>query len=391
MKIERSSECRKKLERMHKTLTHQESDRIPVSDSFWQGFIDSWRKKYNLGEDADINKYYDLDYVVTMPNCDPYIRDFEVTKITESEWIIRTGFNAHIKRIEGNQMPNWIKFETDSIEKLLKFEFDDPWDDRRFFSGGNNQIAGVEENFNLNVPPWIETLKSFWSDFPMYGSLCEAYETLWRIIGSENALLWIAMYPGKIGEFIMKINDFAVEFTRAQIQNAKGMLDGMMIWGDVAYNGGMLFSPDYWRTYIKPGVQRIIEVCHESDIPVIYHGCGNVKAIFKDFIEIGTDAYNPLQENAGMDVIDLRRNYGHQICFSGNMGVGEWGSAGFEELKKIVLTKLNAGKGGGYIFQSDNSVPDTVSVEKYEYVLNLVRQYGSYPLKLGVYDLPDIG
>ncbi len=91
-----------------------------------------------------------------------------------------------------------------------------------------------------------------------------------------------------------------------------------------------------------------------------------------------------------MDVIELRRKFGHRICFSGNMGVGKWGVAEFEELKGIVLTKLNAGKGGGFIFQSDNSIPDTVSVDKYEYVLNPVRSYGSYPLGLGVYDLPDI-
>ena len=390
MNLIRTLQCRKKLERMYKTLTHQEPDRIPVSDFFWQGFIDSWRKKYNLSEDADINKYYDFDYLVTMPNCDPYIRNFEVTKITDNESIIRTGFNAKIRRVKGRQMPEWVKFETDSIEKLMKFEFDNPWDDRRFFAGGNNQIAGVEEDFNLDVPPWIETVKSCWSDFPVYGSLCEAYETLWRIVGAENALLWIAMYPDKIGAVIKKINHFAVEFTKAQIQYAEGKLDGMIIWGDVAYNGGMLFSPDYWREYIKPGVKGIIDACHADNIPVIYHGCGNVLTIFEDFLEIGTDAYNPLQANAGMDVIELRRKFGHRICFSGNMGVGEWGSADFEELNEIVLTKLNAGKGGGYIFQSDNSVPDTVSVEKYEYVLNLVRQYGSYPLELGVYDLPDI-
>jgi hypothetical protein len=229
--MERSSNCKKKLERMHKVLAHQEPDRVPVSDFFWQGFIDSWRSKYNLCEDTDINRFYDLDYIVTMPNCDPNIRNFEVNKISENVSIIRTGFNAHIKRVKGSQMPEWVKFETDSIEKLMKFGFDDPWDERRFYSGRNNQIAGVEEDFNLNVPPWSETVDSYWSDFPVYGSLCEAYETLWRIIGSENALLWIALYPDKIGAFIKKINLFTVEFTKAQIKNAKGKLDGMIIWG----------------------------------------------------------------------------------------------------------------------------------------------------------------
>ena len=61
-----------------------------------------------------------------------------------------------------------------------------------------------------------------------------------------------------------------------------------------------------------------------------------------------------------------------------------------DELKDMVLTKLNAAKGGGYIVQSDHSVPTNVSAERYEYVVNLVRQYGCYPLQLGQYDIPDL-
>jgi hypothetical protein len=35
-------------------------------------------------------------------------------------------------------------------------------------------------------------------------------------------------------------------------------------------------------------------------------------------------------------------------------------------------------------------VPSNVSGENYEYVVNLVREYGKYPLKLGEYDLADV-
>jgi len=68
-----------------------------------------------------------------------------------------------------------------------------------------------------------------------------------------------------------------------------------------------------------------------------------------------------------------------------------WSDASKEELKRVVLTKLNAAKGGGYIFQSDHSVPGSVPAESYEYVVKLVREYGKYPLRLGEFDLPDIG
>jgi uroporphyrinogen decarboxylase len=378
VKKTRSKNCLQKLERLNRAISRQGPDRIPVSDFFWQGFIDNWRKKKGLPEDADINRYYDFDYIVTMPNCDPHIRKFEILKDTEEETVVRTGFDAVIRRVKDHQMPVWDYFETNTIEKLGSFQFDDPWDTRRFFKGGNGQIAGIEEEFNLDIPSWIEVVDSYWEEFPLYGSLCEGYETLWRIIGSENALLWLAMYPEEIGAIVEKINLFAVDFAEAQIQAAEGKLDGMVVWGDVAYNNGMLFSPDYWRSYFKPGVKSIIEVCHNNNLPVMYHGCGDVSDIFEDFIEVGVDVYNPLQVSAGMDVIDMKKKYGDRIAFSGNMGVGEWGNAGLNELKESVLRKIAAGKGGGYIFQSDNSVPDTVSVERYEYVLDIVRECGRY-------------
>jgi uroporphyrinogen-III decarboxylase len=51
---------------------------------------------------------------------------------------------------------------------------------------------------------------------------------------------------------------------------------------------------------------------------------------------------------------------------------------------------LNAAKGGGYIFQSDHSVPSNVSGHNYDFVVKLVREYGKYPLRLEEYDLPDV-
>jgi len=165
----------------------------------------------------------------------------------------------------------------------------------------------------------------------------------------------------------------------------------MVVWGDVAYRKDVFFSPRYWRKYFKPVVTEITRVCHDAGIPVIYHGCGNVNRIFEDYIETGIDAYNPLEAKAGLDVVDLRRRFGHRIGFCGNLDVLTWANGTLDELRAMVLTKLNAAKGGGYIVQSDHSVPSNVTGERYEYVVNLVREYGKYPLQLGEYDLPDLG
>jgi hypothetical protein len=386
----RSANCLAKLERMTRALKHQEPDRVPISDFFWGAFLMRWREELGLPADADIYRYYDLDWVQHNPNMDPHIQPFEILRSDENEVVVRTGFGATIRKRLDLPMPAFVGFDTGTIEAMEAFQFDDPWDDRRYFHRGDDQISGVGDGFTRDIPPFVERMAAVWEDFPVFGGVCEGHEMLWRIIGSENAMMWIGMYPDEVARFVERIFAFTLEIVRAQIKAAAGKLDGMVIWGDVAYKKGMLFSPDYWRRVFKPGVKAMVDECHAHGLPVIYHGCGNSKRIFADFCEIGVDAYNPLEAKAGMDVVDLRATYGHRIAFCGNMDVSLWASGTRGELKAAVLRKLNAAKGGGFIFQSDHSVPSNVSPANYEYVVNLVREYGRYPLRLGEYDLAGI-
>ena len=72
----------------------------------------------------------------------------------------RPGFETTIRKRFDLPMPEQVSWETDTIEKLEAFEFDDPWDRRRYFEAGDNQIAGVGDGFERNSPPWVETVKS---------------------------------------------------------------------------------------------------------------------------------------------------------------------------------------------------------------------------------------
>ncbi|MCK5153180.1 MAG: hypothetical protein KAQ93_02385, partial [Spirochaetales bacterium] len=80
--LKRTPNCLKKLDRMNKTLHHKEADRIPVGDYFWGQFLDRWKKELNLPADTDIYTYYDLDWITTVPNMDPHIKNFEFIKNT---------------------------------------------------------------------------------------------------------------------------------------------------------------------------------------------------------------------------------------------------------------------------------------------------------------------
>ena len=384
---ERKASTLEKLDRMKKTLSGQQPDRVPISDFFWGGFIRQWRKDLGLADDASPYYHYDLDWIVTVPNMDPFIQSFETLKEDDQEVVVKTGFNAIMRKKFEAPMPEFIGFDTDTIEKLEALVFDDAYDKRRYYEAGDNQIAGVGDGFERNSPAWTETIKSLYPDFPVFGSIIEVNECLTRLIGPESNMFWIGMYPERMGKVIARIGQFYLDCAKAQIDAAGGLLDGFVIWGDVAYKNNMFFSPDYWREHFKPWVKAIAGYAHSKGLMVIYHGCGDVSKILDDYIEIGIDAMNPLEAKAGLDAVELRKKYGNKLGICGNSNMQVWETNDKDLIREEVLRKLNAAKGGGYIFQSDHSVASNISGHTYDYIVKLVREHGTSPIEPGEYDI----
>ncbi|MEG2203346.1 MAG: uroporphyrinogen decarboxylase family protein, partial [Christensenellaceae bacterium] len=363
-----------KIKRLHAALTHKEGDRVPISDFFWTGF--NKNAKALWGQDNDMYRRFDLDYVVVNPNMDPIIQDFEILEDNGDDILVRTGFGANVMRRADLVMPHFDEFSIKKPEEMENFVIESAFDKRRLFRSGDDQINCLGDTIVRNIPSWNNRVDMYCEDFPVFGSVCEGYEYVWRCMGTENALYWMLLEPELFESFMKRIGDFIVELAQAQIKMSDGRLSGMYIWGDVAYVNAMLFSPEIWRRIFKPIVKRVIDVCKKAGLMVIYHGCGDARPIYEDFIEIGLDGYNPVEVKAHLDAVELKKTYGGRLAFVGNVDVRELESGDNDRIKKEVLYKLQAAQGGGWICQSDHSVSNDVAPQSYAYMVELVRDYG---------------
>ena len=379
--------AQQKIDRLRDVFAHREADRVPVSDAFWTGFMRQAQAKW--GKDFDPYRHFDLDYIIMIPNLDPQIQPFEVLDEAGEDIVVRTGFGATIRRVGALPMPHFDDFAVKRPEEMADVVFEDPADPRRYFQGGDDQINCVGDALHRDIPSWDARLGPYVEDFAIFGAVCEPYEYLWRVIGTENALTWMAAEPERFAAFVERVGAFNLGVCRAQIAAGAGRLAGMYIFGDVAYRRGMFFSPARWRELFKPHVKAIIDLCHEHGLMVVYHGCGNALPIFEDFVEIGLDAYNPLEVKADLDAVALKPRYAGRLAFCGNIDVRVLERGNPDEIRREVRYKLQAAHGGGYVLMSDHSVTSDVAPESYALAIETLREHGTYPLDLA--DVPERG
>lgn len=366
--------AKEKIERVVAALERQETDRVPVGEFFWSDFKRRASAELAGGGPFDPYRYWDLDLIVITPNSDPHVRGIEVLERTQERVLVRTGFGATIERRGTHPMPRFLAFETESFEEIEALRLDDPADPRRYFEAIDDQLNSVADDLVMGYPSFAERVALYREDFCLFGSVCEPYEMLWRIVGTENALIKLAEDPERMAEFVRRLGDFLVGMVRGQVAAAEGRLTGLYLWGDLAYDKGMLFSPALWRQVIKPELARIVAAAHECGLKVIYHSCGDVRAVLEDLIEVGTDALNPLEAKAGLEVRELKRRFGSRWSFNGNIDVRVLATNDPDSIRREVLGKLEAARGGGYILQSDHSIPGDVAPASYEHMVHLARQ-----------------
>jgi hypothetical protein len=160
---------------------------VPVGDNFWTGYLLREREKH--GASFDPYLFHDLDYVIVTPNMDPKIQPFEVLEDDGVNIKLKTGFGATIRRSGAAPMPHFDAFSVNERRRWNPTSLTTPRP-ATVHHGGDDQLNGVGDAIGRNIPAWTERLKKYENDTVLFGSVCEAYEYVWRCIGTMNSLTW---------------------------------------------------------------------------------------------------------------------------------------------------------------------------------------------------------
>jgi len=200
----------------------------------------------------------------------------------------------------------------------------------------------------------------------------------WFLIGYENICL--SLYDDR--GFLAELAAIAVDFNVKAIDRmAKAGVDAMILSDDYGASSQGLLRLDHFRALYKPALKKTIDRIKSHNLPVLLHCCGRVYDYLDDMVEIGIDAYHPLQRTAGMDLAAVKNKYGNRICLVGNIDSSRTLPFGTpEEIEAETREALRiAAPGYGYILASDHSLHDGIPVKNILHMFEVARQYGTYP------------
>jgi uroporphyrinogen decarboxylase len=189
-----------------------------------------------------------------------------------------------------------------------------------------------------------------------------------------------------VNSLVERISHSIENLMRGYIQTCGPYVDMVELPGDdYATEKAMAFSPEFFRTYFKPYIQRMVEIIkgYREDIKVMLHCDGAYKAILPDLIEIGVDAINPIEPIAAMDPGELKAEFGEQLSFLGAIDIRKALSGTREDvIAEVKLRLQQLAPGGGYILAPTNHIQTDVPVENVVTLYQAAHEFGRYPISI---------
>jgi uroporphyrinogen decarboxylase len=377
-------------QRVNLALNHQEADHVPldiagtgVSQIHMTAYT-NLRKYLNLPIrqpeiiflaeqlarfESDIADRLETDFTFVLPqapaNFEVVIRDEGAYEAFTDEWGI--GWKKPKKGGFYYDMYHHPLANAETLNDFRAFELPDPLDDRRY----------------LNLRSEVEAAHARDKAVVLAGPGAGILEIYTWLRGYEQFYIDLALNH----QFVAYMLDRLVEFKQAYwgrvLPDLGHLVDVACEHDDLAGQKALLFSPDTYRTLIKPRHQKLFQfIKTQAPVKLFYHTDGAVRPLIGDLLEAGIDILNPVQFTAAhMNLKELKQGFGRDLVFWG-AGVdtqGVLGSGTPAEVEADVKRNIEAlAPAGGFIFATVHDIQANVPPENIMAMWAAWKRYGVY-------------
>ena len=338
-------------ERFQRVFRHEQPDRVPMLGAPWGTTTERWRRE-GLPEDMEFADYFGLDHTVSIGVDVSPRYETRIVEDTEEYAIRLDSWGTTAKNWKhASSTPHWISrtiVDRESWEKA-----------KARMVMGRDRIDW--DRLEANYSTWRE--RGWWiQGGPWFG-----FDVTHARVAEDPDLV-IDMFSTELDCSLQLLD---------MVWDAGYTFDSICWPDDMGYRNGLFFSVQMYRDILKPVHKRAVEWAHAKGIVAELHSCGNINLLVPELLDIGMDCLNPLEVKAGMDPAHLKKTCGDRLALHGGINAMLWDDIDRieAEIRRLLpLLKEN----GGYIFQEDHSIPDSVSLENYRRIVDVARELGSY-------------
>ena len=142
------------------------------------------------------------------------------------------------------------------------------------------------------------------------------FERMHALMGFEESLM--CLYDD---DFEDSIRDLFSEITKYKIKCLRIIKefydpDLVVYHDDWGHSLNMFFSPEVWRTFVKPEFRKIVEECHSLGMKFELHSCGHIQEVIPECVEIGIDSIQTLMYPQN-DIRLIKDSVGQKLVIRG--------------------------------------------------------------------------
>jgi uroporphyrinogen decarboxylase len=189
----------------------------------------------------------------------------------------------------------------------------------------------------------------------------------------------VAAAPDAVAAALGRLSDGV---SAAMAEGVAAGAHGIILADDIAYQQSTYISPTFVERHLLPVWRRQTAFARELGVPVFFHSDGNLNPVLPHIAAAGFDGLQCMEPSAGMDLAEIQKIYGKDLCLMGNIDpalLSEPDDPGGGDnpngpLRRAVEGVMAAAAGGGLIFGTCSGLYEGMSPARVDAMYRLASQ-----------------
>ncbi len=189
-----------------------------------------------------------------------------------------------------------------------------------------------------------------------------------QLMGEEALCLAYYEQPELLRDMLTTIGETA--FRVLECVSRTTQIDLLFVHEDMAGKSGPLIGPNLIREFIRPYYRKIWDMLAERGARLFDQDSdGDMRRVIPAFLDCGINVMHPMEPAAGMDIVQIRAQYGTRLAFYGGIDKhilrrtkAEISAELEHKIPPMVAT-------GGCVLALDHRIPNGTPLDNYRFYI----------------------